>query len=75
MVSTLRDAQWSPDAMNSQRLYVHYNKPAERLTLTHPVCFVQSKGTVTHWLSAHVEGAVGLQVSAHLIQKGKVSHA
>lgn len=46
--------------MNSQRLYMHWNKPAERLTLTHTVCFVQSKGTVAHWLSAHVGGAVGL---------------
>lgn len=61
--------------MNSQRLYVHYNKPAGRLTLIHPVCFVQSKGTVTYWLSAHVKGTVGLQVSAYLMQKGKVSHA
>lgn len=60
MVSTLRGAQWRPDAMNSQRLYMRWNKPAERLTLTHTVCFVQSKGTVAHWLSAHVGGAVGL---------------
>lgn len=59
MVSTLREAQWKPDAMNSQRPYMHRNKPAEMLTLTHTVCFVQSKGTVTHWLSVHVGGAVG----------------
>lgn len=33
---------------------------SERLTLTHTVWFVQSKGTVTHWVDTHVRGAVGL---------------
>lgn len=61
--------------MNSQRLYMPWNKPAERLTLTHTVCFVQSKGTVARWPSAHVGGAVGLSVSTHLMQEGKASQA
>lgn len=32
----------------------------ERLTSTHTIWFVQSKGTVTHWVDTHVRGAVGL---------------